>query len=463
MWHVVVRGTTGAAVVAVLGLCAALSGPAAADGGGLPRYETAEDARAVRGTHSSGDAPRLTPGVSTDALKYGEKKYYTVNLDAESDVYLSATAAPAPGSKVDALRDGLTAVLETTGGDECGASDQLSFRAGDNTAYPLSGYATRQIDDDGPDDCRRKGPFLFSVERSGDGASGSGAWPVEIAFTEEPPLKGGAPAAPAAGSWSTRLPAPPGGVQKKKATGGTGFNDAGAVGTGVWKDVLRPGETRFYRVPVDWGQRLYAKAELPNSSKGDATSPPFVPDALNLNAFNAVRGKVTDDDFVEYDGKQADTALFTPPVLYGNRFGTEDTGMRLAGWHYLAVTLHPDVTQYFPDGAPLTLRVDVSGAAEAGPGYDGRGRGAVGIGVTEDDRQQAADGLTEAGAAKSDTLRAVAFGGIGTGTLLLLVLGVWTLVARRRAPAGGPQAQAVPGFGQQPPYGRGYGPPPSGR
>lgn len=439
------------AAVAALSVCALPAGPAVADGDDrLPAYETDGDARAIEGTHSSGEAPRLNPGTYTDTLEYGEKKYYTVNLDAESDVYLSATAAPAPGSRVDALRDGLKAVLETTGGDECGASEQLSFRADDSTAYPLSGYAVRQIDDDTADECKQQGPFLFSVERRGEKPSNSGAWPLELGFTTEPPLKGGAPAAPAAGSWSTQLPAPPGGGPKKQARGGTGFNDAGSVGPGVWKDVIRPGETRFYRVPVDWGQRLYARAELPNSDQRKALSPPYIPDALNLNVFNTVRGQVTDDDFVEYDGKQADTAVFTTPVLYENRFAVQDTGMRLAGWQYLAVTLHRDVTQYFRDGAPLTLRVDVRGSAAAGPDYDGAGRGGAVIGVSEDDREQAADGLTEAAAARSDTMRTVAYSGIGTGTVLILALAGWTLAARRRAVADPQQPFPAGEFGPSP-------------
>ncbi|MCZ0980358.1 hypothetical protein O1L60_18945 [Streptomyces diastatochromogenes] len=53
--------------------------------------------------------------------------------------------------------------------------------------------------------------------------------------------------------------------------------------------------------------------------------------------------------------------------------------------------------------------------------------------MTADDREAAENGAAGAPATADGTMKAVAAAGIGTGTFLLLGLGAWTLLARRRA------------------------------
>ncbi len=80
----------------------------------------------------------------------------------------------------------------------------------------------------------------------------------------------------------------------------------------------------------------------------------------------------------------------------------------------------------------MTLRVRVDGTAQAGPAYAGESAPKDVFEVTDEEREAAAEGV----AAGDDTvMRAVAVGGIGTGSALLVGLGVWTLVARRRPAA----------------------------
>ncbi|USA02272.1 hypothetical protein NCG97_18950 [Streptomyces lydicamycinicus] len=198
---------------------------------------------------------------------------------------------------------------------------------------------------------------------------------------------------------------------------------------------------------MDWGQRLNLSAELPNATS--ARSSAFLARVLGLAVYNPARGAVGDPSFVSYTGKPAAAKEFTAPVDYGNRFDSTGSvnAMRFAGWYYLAVSLHPDATQYFPKGAELTLRVDVRGTAKAGPGY----AGPAGVfSVTPEDQETAQKGQTAQEAAKSGTLMTVAYAGIGTGVVLLLGLGAWTLVARRSAagaagPSAGPAAAGGPG------------------
>ncbi|GGU80861.1 hypothetical protein GCM10010211_53660 [Streptomyces albospinus] len=151
--------------------------------------------------------------------------------------------------------------------------------------------------------------------------------------------------------------------------------------------------------------------------------------AFGLRVYNPARGVVSDGGFVAYSGKPVTTGEFSAPVAYGNRFASDDTvrAMRFAGRYYVAVTLDSGAAKHFPQGADLTLRVDVRGTPQAGPGYAGP---AGDFDVTPGD----GDG-TGRTARTNGTLMLVAYAGIGTGVVLPAGLGAWTVVARRGAAA----------------------------
>ncbi|MFE5736782.1 hypothetical protein [Streptomyces celluloflavus] len=439
----------GLVALAALAVVTALPGTAGvASAGEVPAYRTADGATATTGTPSAADAPRLTPGMHTDSIGRGERKYYAVTLDDRTSAYFSAVAAPRPGTKVQDYGDQLAISVQDSGGGTCGPVAHPSFHSG-GAAYPIADYAVRRIGADRTD-CQKAGPYYLVISRKGTAASGPGSWPVEIGYLAEPALKGGTPDRPVDGTWSSAAPAPPSDTDKRDARGGTGFNDAGSVAKGVWQDRIRPGEARFYRVPVDWGQQLNVSAELPNSTLADSTAgaaatgvTKYVPNALGLSLFNPARGAVRDNNFVSYSGRPAAAREFTAPVAYGNRLHPTGavSAMRFAGWYYLEVTLNPGMAQYFPEGADLTLRVDVLGTAQAGPGYS---RPTGEFSVTPTDRDMADKGQPAQGAAKSGTLMAVASAGIGTGVTLLLGLVVWTVVARRKGVQGAGVASVGP-------------------
>ncbi|MFI9050528.1 hypothetical protein [Streptomyces sp. NPDC053427] len=434
------RGTnTGLVMLAALAMVAVMPGAVGvASADDVPAYKTADGATRIKGATTTLDAPPLKPGLYADSIGRGQRKIYTVRLDARSSAYFSVVAAPKPGTKVEEYKDKLTVRVQDTSSNPCSTETSPTFHAGE-TPYPIGDYASRNVGR-GETACKDAGPYYVVVSREGSATSGPDAWPIELSYTDEPPLKGRTPAAPVDGSWSTKPPEPRTDSTKRRARGGTGFNDAGSVGTGVWTDRIRPGETRFYRVPVSWGQRLNLRAELPNAPS--SASGTFLSNALGLNVFNPARGVVDDDNFVYYNGEGATAKEFTAPVDYGNRFNTTSAvkAMRFAGWYYLEVTLNAGAAKFFPKGTGLTLRVDVKGEAKAGPAYS---EPADQFTVTDEEREMARKGQTEQAAEKSGTLRTVAYAGIGTGVVLLLGLGVWTLVARRRA-AGTPRTPGTP-------------------
>lgn len=402
-------------------------------------YLPATDAQEIEGKVSSADAPGLEPGgIYTDSIERGETLYYRVSLDDESGAYLSAVAAPELGTKVGRM-DTLELELQTTGGDRCDAASR-NFSS-DNGTRPVSHWVARSI---GPDlNCQEAGSYLLKVTRDDDATSSPDPWPLELMFQQEPPVDPLDTRAPSEEGWETEAPPPPSG-EPETVSGGTGFNDARPMGEGVWRDQIIAGQTRFYKVPVDWGQQLSLTMELSNARGNDDAG--YSMDGILLDMYNPARGLVATDSWV-YDGEPWSNGALTPALDFRNRFSSERdlNRVRMAGWHYLALTLHPEVgEEVTEEPVGLTLRVSLLGEPTDGPAYQGEGVGA-GFSVTESDLEQAEQALTDEEFASDGqvTKRLIGLVGISVGVLLLGSLAVWQLVARRRG-ASGPAASPSP-------------------
>ncbi|MFJ8755139.1 hypothetical protein ACIREO_38420 [Streptomyces sp. NPDC102441] len=419
------RPGAAAAIGAAAGLCVLLMpGTAAAQmraddtpGGGASSYRPADGSVAVTGTASSADGPRLERAkIYSDTIGPGQKKYYRVRLDDTSSAFVSTVLAPPPGTKSGIL-DGLQVSLTSTGGTPCSSGPAVYF--GGDTTRPIADYASRRIEDSSSP-CQEAGDYLYTVSWAGPQTSGTAKWPIELTYMAEPGLKAGTDVPQAPTSWSSKAPAPSDGTPQK-VRGGTGFNEAAAVGDGAWRDDIRPGESRFYKVPVAWGQQLFLRAQLANTTSDSSF---FTVNGLRLALYNTARGRVSDKS-TGYTGAPAGVDLGTAPAAYGNRFGgaaEAESAMRFEGWYYVQVTLDPKV----PSSVPVTLNVGIQGTAQPGPSYDG-------------DAEAAGFGLGDAGAGGGAdlTMRAIGFAGIGAGSVLVLGLGAWQLLSRRRRPAGG--------------------------
>ncbi|MFH8624745.1 hypothetical protein ACH4A8_23160 [Streptomyces vietnamensis] len=417
-----------AAVGAVTALPVQARAAEGAEGAAVPPYAFDGSAQRIQGAASSLDAKALKTGQTyRDTLKKDGKVYYRIDLDTRRNAYVSVVAVPKPGGKVE-YGDGFKVTMQDGSGAEC-SYQQVDFGSADYPR-PLAGYARRIVDADSSS-CQQAGAFYVLVERSSKATSTPDDWGLEIRHLSEPPLKKAGPTElPSA--WPSATPAPPTGGPRPRQ-GGSGIHDAASLTQGEWRSDIRPGQTLFYRVPVDWGQQLFATAELGSSSASDA----YVSNALVLSLENPALGHV-DENTVTYDGKPATVTLGPQrPVAHENRTAYDDAtnGMRFAGWYYLSATLSPAVAKDYGDKpVPLTLRVSVMNKAKAGPGYDGDPGPFT---VTAGDKEAAASGSSgaqvEQAAERSGSMRIVAAAGIGTGTVLLLGLGAWTLLARRRA------------------------------
>ncbi|MFC9945357.1 hypothetical protein [Streptomyces pratensis] len=436
------RGRVTLATIAAVCAVAALPGQAhAADGPAAYTFDPA--AVSVRGAETNADAAELKPGsVYKSSVKHGQKLYYRLELDDRTDAYVSAVAVPKAGGKV-AYGDGITISIRDLDDNRC-SSEDVVFEAAE-FPRPIAAYAHRTVDKDSTT-CEAGGTYNVLIERQSKATSSPDAWDLELRYENEPaPKDKGSMPTEAPKDWTSASPVPPAGKQKR--SGGSSFHDATGLESGEWVDGIAPGQTRFYRVPVDWGQQVFATAALSNSSK----STEYLGNALALALHNPALGHV-DNATLAYSGAPNSVSLDPlPPVAYENRYASaaDVSAMRFAGWYYLSVTLSPAAAEHYGDEAiGLTLKVKVVNDSKSSP-Y----RGDAGIfGVTDEDRDMAKSGLGADAAGRSGTMKTVAAAGIGTGSVLVLGLGAWTLLARRRTlPAAVP-----PGAGGQPPPG---GPP----
>ncbi|WP_030575929.1 hypothetical protein [Streptomyces anulatus] len=432
------RGRVAAAALAAMCAAAVLPGQAHAAGPGAYAFDP--DARNVQGAAANVEASELDEGVPyRSTIRRGEKLYYRVTLDDASDAYVSAVAVPGAGGTA-AYGDGITVSLRETDDTQC-SSGRANFGPGEY-ARPVAAYAYRAVEEGGST-CQESGHYDVLVERESKSAADTEAWDLELRFLEEPRLKSGS-SMPTDGpdSWPSASAPPPTGKQQKRS-GGAGYSEATSLENGRWQDTVAPGQTRFFRVPVDWGQQIHATAGLSNSTGADKD---FVGNALTLSLDNPAQGPVSDAT-LSYSGGPASASLRPlPPVAYRNRFdsSTQVSAMRFAGWYYLSVSLSPKLKEsYGTDPIPFELSVQVKGEAESSP-YEGD---AGVFGVTDQDREVARKGKNAREAAQSGPMTVVAAAGIGTGSVLVLGLGVWTLLARRRATADAPAAGYPAGGG----------------
>ncbi|MDG4857449.1 hypothetical protein P8605_04630 [Streptomyces sp. T-3] len=420
------RGRVHRAAAIAGAMCAvvALPGQARAAEGEPNPYRFASSAQDIEGGVGTADAADIDARATyRTSIGSGEQLHFKVRLDDSSHAYASAVAVPRLGTQL-SFQDGIKVSLQDGQGEACGEGDARFGPGG--IPKPVAAYADRTVGSDG-ESCQKAGTYYVVIERTSRDSSSPGAWDVELRLFEEPQLKSGGNRVPSE-SWPTATPELPAGEARRRA-GGTGFNDAKALTQGVWRDEIGPGQTRFYRVPVDWGQRLFAEAELGSSQSGG-----MVGNALAMALYNPARGFVGHDT-ARYVGKPVGVQLETlPAVAYENRWARDagQTAMRFPGWYVLAVSVNPDADTFGPGALPVTLRVKVDGSAE-----EREYAGSAGVfDVTEQDEEAAAEGQSDGEARRGDVLRLVGVVAIGVGSLLVTGLGLWTVVARRRVARG---------------------------
>ncbi|MFJ6410310.1 VWA domain-containing protein [Streptomyces hydrogenans] len=338
------------------------------------------DGTPVRGTPARDGAPDLAPGQYLDTIGPGEKHYYATTLDADSTAHFAATAVPQPGAAVDTV-DKLTTTLVRVSsiGDEGSCSTRSEIFHQDEGAVPLTSAVARVPTRTRYSACDRPGRFWLTVERTSKPGSDAARWPLELLLGVEKPLPAGtvpvqSEAEYGAGGPKAALPA----GEPRDVRGGTGFNDARELATGVWRDRLLPAQTRWYKVPVGWGQQLRYDVEFGNEpTVGDAGG---VLSYGGTEVYTPARQPVGTGTGVftsrtTYTGRPAALRMGTVPVAWTNRYEPDPnvTAVHLPGAHYIAVTLGADAARIARDPEiGFVLRIAVLGDEKAGPEHHAR-------------------------------------------------------------------------------------------
>lgn len=97
----------------------------------------------------------------------------------------------------------------------------------------------------------------------------------------------------------------------QEIAGGTSFNDAVEISEGTYSDKIVPGEYRFYKIPVTWGQRPVLNMKVKGSVTNDA-------DSVKIKIFDPTRLEVGRRDFSFYD-KDEESGPVSPAqhTMYG--------------------------------------------------------------------------------------------------------------------------------------------------
>ncbi|HEY5836028.1 vWA domain-containing protein [Streptomyces sp.] len=401
------------------------------------------DAYRLRGTRVTGGpgpgkAAPIRPGQYLDTIGPGETRWYAATLDAAATADLSATAVPQPGVRVE-YGDGLELKLASAGTSGYTCDTRSTHFGQDEGAMTLTGAVSRVPSHGHDGECDQAGRYLLSVHRTSAVTSDQGRWPIELRYDTEAPLPDGTVPAAARTDYGT-APAPVTGTPED-VTGGTGFNDAVPLTTGVWRDRLLPAQTRYYRVRVGWGQQLTYAAQFANEPVLDApsagattfvTTSAYAPGRLPVEDASGARENRL------YDGSPVSVGLGTVPVTWTNRWvnGEPAHAAHSAGDYWIAVGLGPNAARLARNAAVgVILRVQVTGEELTGPQYHApplaRQGGHHGAASSPSAAAAAADGSPGSGGRGGITGTDLIAAGTG-GAVALTGVGAVALVHRTR-------------------------------
>lgn len=336
------------------------------------------DGTAVRATASTDGAPTIGVGRWTDVYDArGTSRYYQVARTPGSAVTASVASIvnPYPAQN----RDSWTLKLAAPDGASCG-----SYLASSSTYHGIT-VVSGAVSSDGATGagapaaatCRDAPTLLLSLSRTSAFASRSKSNPVEIQVSEEPTV--------------TNLAALPGPLKSYDGAGpkialarssapvlaGTSFSGAEALEPGSYTDSLATGETVFYKVRLQPGQRLRTSLYAPAPKSGWSMGVTDVVTA-QLDLYAPSRLKLTRQTAQLQGDRKVTVTAATPQVRVRNRerpvptsYVDTDTlaAASVAGDYYVAVGLDPLVRDFAGRVMSIRLEVAVDGQPTGLPEY----------------------------------------------------------------------------------------------
>lgn len=328
----------------------------------------------VTGGPSAAEAVVVEPGQYVDELDPDERTYYRLDLPNGVTPYIVATLARPDGVKGDGITsDQVEVSLLDSNLEDC------EFEGGGEVNVRVLHVATTVLttepvgsDPASSDLCGRAGPAFVELHRNPRTVEGTAALPVELLVLFEPGVRDPNSLPPALTAPPEPLPAPLVPSTAPPVPGGGTFASAPAITSGTVSDGIRQAETRFYRIPVGWGQRAAFTAQfdvVPGAEAGNTQ--------LEIRMYDPVRRRVGFDTYTTAtsiyqlrSGAENRVSGSTPDIRYRNRLSNDSdiSASSLAGDHWVAVTLGYD--ESLGDTiVPFRMRVEVTGEQTGAPDY----------------------------------------------------------------------------------------------
>lgn len=319
----------------------------------------------VQGTTQLDTAPVVGTGQFTDALSENaqEAKYYRIERTSPgSTLHAGVTMRPDRGGLSSYL-----VTLATLDGGPCGTSVGTPW-----SAAASSSFATAAVSSSDTSTCRDADALILSVAtQSGSPEIQGEPFELVVAETPRPANEQELPGPADTPGWEGLQPGTPVG----EVVAGSSLNDAPLLEPGqTVSSELTRGEIVFFRVPVDYGQRLEALVEFPQRTGALAESTKVLGDIADLTIISPTRGEVHEVNADLGDLSQRATisrtgtfrvAGTTAEVRWANRSLTGAADV--AGDYYVGVSLSSQADLLLP--VPFTISTQLVGEVSGVPEF----------------------------------------------------------------------------------------------
>ena len=193
--------------------------------------------------------------INQESGEDGDDKWFSISVPEGKKARISANLVPTGFEGGDDVYYGIRVEYKN---DSC-SDEGGGYSSSTNWPDPPEGQSTTI---EPAEDCD---PTKYRVKLNSVGSPSTGELPVEIMIGFEPQVDG-SEAGPEndreipEGDDKDKVKVPS--TSPKPTPGGNSYNDATEITPGTVSDTLVPGETKFYRMNVDWGQRPLAEVEF---------------------------------------------------------------------------------------------------------------------------------------------------------------------------------------------------------
>ncbi|MGH3321929.1 MAG: vWA domain-containing protein [Streptosporangiaceae bacterium] len=330
----------------------------------------------IDGTTDPIGAPLIKPGKYLDTMPLSPSKsdlrpkYYVFDRHRGETVHITATLVPPMSTHGRRVVRAVGLEVLTEDGTACESNG--GGKVGLGSTGPVSGTVTLDLDNVAAD-CTKPGRFRVAVISLAKGGSGR-SLPMELLMLTEPRVTN-LDALPEEDSDTeqTEPDAPKSGGAK--VVGGASYADAPTITPGTYTDTIRPGETLFYRVEVDWGQRLAYRVDFPPLTGPVARKPGRADTQTIVTSDSPLRTEakpvyVEGDPHKPYNGTTLTIWGSSPEVRYRNRESITDgvKSASVAGYYYIELRMVSKANDVRFE-APFRLTVEAQGTPHGEPHY----------------------------------------------------------------------------------------------